>query len=78
MSQADGQQVVDKEELMERTLQLHEGLSHGDVVEVLDTWCDRSYPGSILSSSAFTQVWAVEQQKRGTVCVLTALHPAMC
>jgi hypothetical protein len=23
---------------------------------VLDTWCDRSYPGSILASKAFTQV----------------------
>ena len=41
---------------MERTLLLHEGLNHGDVIEVLDTWCDRSYPGSILASSAFTKV----------------------
>jgi hypothetical protein len=56
VSQEDGQQVVDAEELMEHSLALHEGLSHGDVVEVLDTWCDRSYPGSILSSSAFTKV----------------------
>lgn len=62
VSQEDGQQVVEKEELMERNLQLHEGLSHGDVVEVLDTWCDRSYPGSILSSSAFTKVRAAAQQ----------------
>jgi hypothetical protein len=54
--QEDGQQVVESEELMEHTLLLHQGLSHGDVIEVLDTWCDRSYPGSILSSSAFTQV----------------------
>lgn len=56
MSQEDGQQVIDREELMKRTLHLHEGLNHGDVVEVLDTWSDRSYPGSILASSAFTQV----------------------
>jgi hypothetical protein len=56
VSQEDGQQVVDAEELMEHSLLLHEGLSHGDVVEVLDTWCDRSYPGSILASSAFTKV----------------------
>lgn len=56
VSSEDGQQVVEKEELMERTLLLHEGLNHGDVVEVLDTWCDRSYPGSILASRAFTQV----------------------
>jgi hypothetical protein len=56
VSQEDGQQVVDAEELMEHSLLLHEGLGHGDVVEVLDTWCDRSYPGSILASSAFTKV----------------------
>lgn len=51
-----GELVVEKEELLTRTLELHEGLGHGDVVEVLDTWCDASYPGSILASKAFTQV----------------------
>jgi hypothetical protein len=51
-----GELVVEKEELLTRTLELHEGLGHGEVVEVLDTWCDASYPGSILASKAFTQV----------------------
>lgn len=48
--------MVEKEEVITRTLQLHEGLGQGDVVEVLDTWVDSSYPGSILASKAFTQV----------------------
>lgn len=56
VSYDNGELVVDKEELMPRSLQLHEGLAHGDVVEVLDTWVDSSYPGSILASRAFTQV----------------------
>lgn len=56
VSYDNGELVVDKEEVITRTLQLHEGLGHGDVVEVLDTWCDSSYPGSILASKAFTQV----------------------
>eukprot|EP00775_Hariotina_reticulata_P007782 gene7782-7980_t len=62
--QEDGQQVVESEELLEHTLLLQQGLGHGDVVEVLDTWCDRSYPGSILSSSAFTQVIRQHKQMR--------------
>eukprot|EP00879_Flechtneria_rotunda_P016824 GHRR01017609.1.p1 GENE.GHRR01017609.1~~GHRR01017609.1.p1 ORF type:complete len:841 (+),score=284.87 GHRR01017609.1:629-3151(+) len=62
VSYEDGQQVIEKEELLEHTLLLHEGLSHGDVVEVMDTWCDRSYPGSILSTSAFTKV--IRQHKQ--------------
>lgn len=56
VSYSHGELVVEKEELLTRTLQLHEGLGHGEVVEVLDTWCDASYPGSILASKAFTQV----------------------
>lgn len=56
VSYDNGELVVEKEELMTRSLQLHEGLGHGDVVEVLDSWCDASYPGSILASKAFTEV----------------------
>jgi len=56
VSYDNGELVVEKEELMPRSLQLHEGLGHGDVVEVLDSWCDTSYPGSILASKAFTEV----------------------
>lgn len=59
VSYDNGELVVEKEELFTRTLQLHEGLGNGDVVEVLDTWCDASYPGSILASKAFTQVGRV-------------------
>lgn len=40
----------------ERRLQLHEDLRNGDIVDVFDTWQDNSYPGSILSTAAFTQV----------------------
>jgi hypothetical protein len=39
------------------------------VVEVLDTWCDRSYPGSILASSAFTKVGQQQQQQQHSTCV---------
>lgn len=56
VSYDNGELVVEREELMEHTLQLHEGLGRGDVVEVLDTWCDASYPGSVLASRAFTKV----------------------
>ena len=37
-------------------LPLHELLAHGDIVEVVDTWVGRRYPGNMLASSAFTQV----------------------
>jgi hypothetical protein len=47
---------VGKEESAPRTLDLPEGMAHGDVVEVDDTWVDSSYPGSILSTCAFTKV----------------------
>jgi hypothetical protein len=75
VSQEDGQQVVDAEELMDHTLALHEGLGHGDVVEVLDTWCDRSYPGSILSSSAFTKV---NQMHVSAGCVSNSCKSMWC
>jgi hypothetical protein len=50
---------VDKSETCEHVVTLPEGLRTGDVVEVLDTWVDRSYPGSILTSCAFTKVSGV-------------------
>ena len=50
---------VDKSETCEHVLALPEGLKPGDVVEVLDTWVDHSYPGSILTSAAFTKVGGV-------------------
>lgn len=71
MSHEDGHMTVNQEELSERCLVLHEGLAHGDVVEVLDTWCDRSYPGSILSSSAFTK--ARPCPRRSSLYVLAQL-----
>lgn len=52
----DGHMHVGKEESAPRTLDLPEGMAHGDVVEVDDTWVDSSYPGSILSTCAFTKV----------------------
>ena len=55
-SHKDGRLVVEKEESIVHTLDLHESLGHGEVVEIVDTWVDRSYPGSILSTAAFTQV----------------------
>jgi len=52
-----GQEMkVDKWEAEERTLLLPEGLNSGDIVEVMDTWVDRSHPTSILNTSAFTEV----------------------
>ena len=66
-----GHMTGNQEELSERCLVLHEGLAHGDVVEVLDTWCDRSYPGSILSSSAFTK--ARPCPRRSSLYVLAQL-----
>jgi hypothetical protein len=74
--------VVDKEEVITRTLQLHEGLGHGDVVEVLDTWCDSSYPGSILASKAFTQVNSLTRtltaSTRGGALTQASLAPGVC
>ncbi|KAJ9519153.1 hypothetical protein QJQ45_007717 [Haematococcus lacustris] len=55
----DGEPKVDKSETCEHSLVMPEGLKNGDVIEVLDTWIDNSYPGSILRSCAFTKVLKV-------------------
>jgi hypothetical protein len=74
VSYSHGELVIEKEELLTRTLQLHEGLGHGEVVEVLDTWCDASYPGSILASKAFTQVGL---QQAGPQSMTSSQHCAL-
>uniref|UniRef100_A0A7S3QVA9 4-alpha-glucanotransferase n=2 Tax=Dunaliella tertiolecta TaxID=3047 RepID=A0A7S3QVA9_DUNTE len=52
----DDGKKMEKWELDEHVISLPSTLKNGDVVEVLDTWVDRSYPGSILTTSAFTKV----------------------
>ena len=47
---------VDSWDVQERVLVLPEGLGNGDVVEVVDTWMDRSHPASVLNSDAFSKV----------------------
>ena len=40
----------------ERTVWLPEGLQGGDLLEVCDTWVDKSHPAALMASAAFTQV----------------------
>jgi hypothetical protein len=40
----------------ERTVWLPEGLQGGDLLELCDTWVDRSHPAALMASAAFTQV----------------------
>ena len=54
----DGQTVVDREETITRRVALPPQLENGDAVDLSDTWVDRSYPGSILATAAFTKVCA--------------------
>ncbi|GBF89315.1 4-alpha-glucanotransferase [Raphidocelis subcapitata] len=52
----DGNVVTEKEETITRRVVLPEQLENGDVVDLSDSWVDRSYPGSILATAAFTKV----------------------
>ncbi|KAI8466522.1 MAG: cytosolic 4-alpha-glucanotransferase [Monoraphidium minutum] len=52
----DGRPVVEREETVTRRVVLPPQMENGDVIDLSDTWVDRSYPGSILDTCAFTKV----------------------
>jgi hypothetical protein len=51
-----GRAALERQEVVTRLLALHEELAHGDIVEVVDRWTGRGYPGHMLASCAFTKV----------------------
>lgn len=54
---AHGPWLVEKEDASgERTVWLPEGLQGGDLLEVCDTWVDKSHPAALMASAAFTEV----------------------
>ncbi|KXZ50081.1 hypothetical protein GPECTOR_18g59 [Gonium pectorale] len=52
-----GNWLIEKEDAAgERTVWLPEGLQGGELVELCDTWIDRSHPAALMASAAFTKV----------------------
>ncbi|GLC39071.1 4-alpha-glucanotransferase dpe2 [Pleodorina starrii] len=52
-----GNWLIEKEDAAgERTVWLPEGLQGGELVEVVDTWIDKSHPAALMASAAFTKV----------------------
>ncbi|GFR48695.1 hypothetical protein Agub_g10651, partial [Astrephomene gubernaculifera] len=52
-----GNWLIEKEDAAgERTVWLPEGLQGGELVEVSDTWIERSHPAALMASAAFTKV----------------------
>ena len=71
---------MDKSETVVRTVELHEALQHGDIVDIHDVWIDNSHSSSIYASAAFTKVRRGHAVAMSACPVLpaTASRPVVC